>query len=65
MLSTAKAKKTLHWQPTWNFETAIARTVLWYRDVQANPGMAEALTLGQIAEYEATARAARIAWALT
>ena len=24
MLSTAKAKKILHWQPTWKFETAIA-----------------------------------------
>ncbi len=63
MLSTAKAKRILHWQPTWNFETAIANTVKWYRGVNENPAAAESLTLRQIAEYENTARAAKIAWA--
>ncbi len=63
MLSTAKAKKVLHWQPTWPFETAIANTVGWYRGVNENPAAAESLTLQQIAEYEAAARAARSAWA--
>ena len=63
MLSTAKAKKMLRWQPTWQFETAIARTVAWYRGVNDRPATAESLTLQQIAEYEAAARAARIAWA--
>ncbi len=63
MLSTAKAKKILRWQPTWQFETAIARTVAWYRGVNDRPATAESLTLHQIAEYEAAARAARIAWA--
>src|SRR5664280_162027 len=52
MLSTAKAKKVLHWQPTWKFETAVARTVEWYRGVHENAAAAENLTLQQIAEYE-------------
>ena len=64
MLSTAKAKKILHWQPTWKFETAIARTVEWYRGVNANSAAAEKLTLRQIAEYENSARAAKTAWAV-
>jgi CDP-glucose 4,6-dehydratase len=63
MLSTAKAKRVLHWQPTWKFETAIARTVEWYRGVNENPAAAESLTLLQIASYENAARAAKIAWA--
>ena len=63
MLSTAKAKKVLRWQPTWNFATAIANTVNWYRGVNENAAVAESLTLRQIAEYEAAARAAQIAWA--
>lgn len=63
MLSTAKAKKVLRWQPTWQFETAIARTVEWYRGVNKNPAAAESLTRQQIAEYETAARAAQIAWA--
>jgi CDP-glucose 4,6-dehydratase len=63
MLSTARAKRVLHWQPTWNFETAIARTVEWYRGVNENATVAESLTLQQIAGYESAARAAKIAWA--
>jgi len=65
MLSTAKAKRMLPWQPTWRFETAIARTVAWYRGVNENPAAAENLTRQQIAEYEAAARAAQTAWAQT
>jgi len=63
MLSTAKAKKLLHWQPTWKFETATARAVAWYRGVNENAAAAESLTLRQIAEYESAARALSIAWA--
>jgi CDP-glucose 4,6-dehydratase len=63
MLSTAKAKRVLHWQPTWKFETAIARTVEWYRGVNENVFAAESLTLQQIVEYESAARAAKTAWA--
>jgi dTDP-D-glucose 4,6-dehydratase len=63
MLSTAKAKRVLHWQPTWKFETAIARTVEWYRGVNENAAAAESLTFRQIVEYESAARAANTAWA--
>jgi CDP-glucose 4,6-dehydratase len=63
MLSTAKARRILHWQPTWKFETAIARTVEWYHGVNENAAAAESLTLQQIAEYESAARAANIGWA--
>ncbi|MDD5139081.1 MAG: CDP-glucose 4,6-dehydratase [Verrucomicrobiales bacterium] len=65
MLSTAKAKRLLHWHPTWNFETAIAETVGWYRAVhERGEKVAEALTVTQIEEYEAAARAAKTAWAV-
>ena len=64
MLSTAKAKKILRWHPTWNFETAIANTVKWYRGVFENPAAAEDLTIRQIAEFTTAARAAKIAWAV-
>lgn len=64
MLSIARAKTMLCWKPIWNFETAIARTVEWYRGVNQNAAEAEDLTLRQIAEYEDTARAANIAWAV-
>jgi CDP-glucose 4,6-dehydratase len=63
MLSTAKAKRVLHWQPAWNFETAIAKTMEWYRGVNEDSAAAEILTLQQITEYEAAARAANLAWA--
>jgi len=65
MLSTAKAKKILHWHPTWNFETAIAETVGWYRAVhERGDKIAEALTVKQIQEYETAARAAKTVWAV-
>jgi CDP-glucose 4,6-dehydratase len=64
MLSTAKAKKILHWQPTWSFETAVARTVEWYHEVNDNAAAAKSLTLQQIAGYESAARVANIAWAM-
>jgi len=63
MLSTAKAKKFLHWRPTWDFQTAIANTVEWYRGVNENAAAAEDVTRAQITEYENAARAAKIAWA--
>jgi CDP-glucose 4,6-dehydratase len=63
MLSIAKAKSVLHWRPAWTFETAVARTVEWYRQVDVNAAIAEQLTLQQIAEYESAAHDARVMWA--
>jgi CDP-glucose 4,6-dehydratase len=56
-LATDKAFHFLQWQPVWNFEQTIAKTVEWYRDVNENAAAAEELTLRQIAEYgEAAAK---------
>ena len=64
MLSTARARRLLHWGPTWGFEEAIARTVGWYRNVhERGPAPAEDLTRIQIEEYEQSARTSGIAWA--
>lgn len=63
MLSTAKAKRVLHWNPAWNFETAVGRTVGWYHDVTKNPASAAKLTLAQIEEYEQAAHNHGIEWA--
>jgi CDP-glucose 4,6-dehydratase len=63
MLSTAKAKRLLRWRPTWNFETAIANTVGWYRTVNDDPVRAGSATRAQMAEYETAARTMQIAWA--
>jgi CDP-glucose 4,6-dehydratase len=63
MLSTAKAKRILRWRPTWDFPTAIARTVEWYRCVDENAATAEDMTRTQITEYENSARAAKRPWA--
>ena len=62
-LATDKAYHLLHWQPVWNFEETIARTVVWYRETSTQPNAAQTLTGRQTAEYESAARAAGIAWA--
>lgn len=49
-LTTDKAFHLLDWQPQWNFETAIAKTVEWYRQVHEGASPAE-LTQRQIKEY--------------
>jgi CDP-glucose 4,6-dehydratase len=63
MLSTARARRVLHWQPTWPFETAVARTIQWYRSVSENAAVAEDATGKQIEEYEQTARKTATLWA--
>ena len=63
MLSTKKAKRLLKWKPVWNFETAVKRTVDWYRFVNENKESAKNMTLAQIDNYEQTARK-RVAWAM-
>jgi CDP-glucose 4,6-dehydratase len=52
-----KAFHTLEWQPVWDFERTVEKTVVWY--CQANQFMLEdreeqiqALTLGQIEQYQ-------------
>ena len=50
-LDIDKAARLLDWSPVWSFETAIARTVEWYRNVLSDPAEALACTEKQIAEY--------------
>lgn len=50
-LSIEKAHRLLGWKPVWQFETAIAQTVRWYRGVLEDPSCAHALTLQQISDY--------------
>ena len=59
-LSIDKAHALLGWAPTWDFATAVAETVAWYRDAVD----ARARTLAQIAEYTAHAREAGLVWAM-
>lgn len=55
-LAIDQAHTRLGWAPRWRFEEAVRRTVAWYR-AQADGASAEALkalTLKQIADYEAS-----------
>lgn len=38
-LTSAKAESRLHWVPLWNLETALARTVEWYKAFYAGENM--------------------------
>jgi CDP-glucose 4,6-dehydratase len=64
-LTTDKAHALLGWAPVWGFGDAIEQTACWYRTA-TEPGTDvdfDALTLGQIAAYEAAARAHGLPWA--
>jgi CDP-glucose 4,6-dehydratase len=49
-LTTEKAFHLLGWQPRWSFETAVQKTVEWYRSIHEGADAAE-LTQCQIKEY--------------
>jgi CDP-glucose 4,6-dehydratase len=49
-LTTEKAFHLLGWQPQWDFETAVQKTVEWYRAMHEGADPAE-LTQRQIKEY--------------
>jgi len=50
-LAIEKAERLLGWKPVWDFETAIACTVEWYREVMKKPADAGKLTRRQIEGY--------------
>jgi len=62
-LATDKAFHFLKWQPVWDFPRTLERTVAWYRRCSADASEAPSLTVRQIADYAADARAAGIPWA--
>jgi CDP-glucose 4,6-dehydratase len=56
-LSTDKAFHELSWAPVWGFQSAVFRTVEWYRKVAADPSVAGAVTISQIQAYTQAASA--------
>ncbi len=63
-LSIEKAGALLDWHPTWGFEEAIQRTVVWYyeRHAAQNPKMLQ-YSNDQIDDYVKAAREKRLKWA--
>ncbi len=51
-LDSSKAKTRLGWQPRWNLETALDKTLEWHQAWHAGEDMA-AMSLAQIRAYEA------------
>jgi len=64
-LSIDKADALLGWKPAWDFQTAIAKTVCWYREanLRTEVGFIRELTLSQIAAYHSRAKNLGIPWA--
>jgi len=54
-LDSSKAKAKLAWQPCWNLETALGRTLEWHRAWRQGEDMATT-SLRQILAYEAATR---------
>jgi len=51
-LSIGKVRKNLGWQPKWDFETAVANTMIWYKETAAGRAPLD-VSLEQIKAYEA------------
>ena len=63
-LKIEKAARALGWRPVWDFETAIAKTVTWYRAVHEKKDVdPQKLTRDQITEYADYAAAHGLNWA--
>lgn len=61
-LSIGKAHELLGWQPAWDFETTIARTVDWYQQGVAAADTLTSLTQEQILAYTSSARQQNLPW---
>ncbi len=62
-LSCDKAFQRLGWRATWSLDDAVANTVAWYRAWHDGHADLAAITLDQIAAYEAAAAVAGQPWA--
>ena len=58
-LDCTKAREQLGWTPVWNTETAIQRTIAWYRDYYQNGAVH---TDADLRTYTAQAEAANLPW---
>jgi len=61
-LDSSRAVKELEWQPVWNTEQAIAKTIAWY---EAYLNDKSVVTLDQIKEYEKEAASKNVNWAIS
>lgn len=60
MLDSTKARRRLGWQPVWDVETTMAKTVEWYREFHESGRL---LTEEQLAAYLEDAAARGVPWA--
>lgn len=51
-LNIDRAKKELGWRPRWNSETAIEKTILWYKNSIGKNASEFALCVGNIRDFE-------------
>lgn len=61
-LATDKAWHLLGWRPVWDFQTSVARTMEWYREVGEDETTAPRITRAQIGAYAGAAREMNLAW---
>ena len=61
-LDSAKARMALEWQPVWDFDSAIAHTAAWYRELLDSGHVTSG---DQLAGYLADAADSGISWAKT
>ena len=59
-LDSAKARGKLHWQPVWNFDTALEKTAGWYR---AWLESGRVTSLEQLVDYITAAMQTDVEWA--
>jgi CDP-glucose 4,6-dehydratase len=59
MLDCSKATKLLKWTPVWNFDTAIKKTIEWYKDFYENNQL---ITNADLESYIFTAKAQNVVW---
>jgi CDP-glucose 4,6-dehydratase len=52
-LDSSKARNRLHWQPRWNLQTALQKTLAWHEAWKKSEDM-RSVSFTQIAEYEGT-----------
>jgi CDP-glucose 4,6-dehydratase len=55
-LDSRRAAEVLGWQPRWNFPTAVAQTIDWYRDVMRDGATAAEVTRAQLAAFRGGSR---------
>jgi CDP-glucose 4,6-dehydratase len=64
-VDSSKAIRHLGWRPCWPIATALAATIVWYRQYAGGREDMREVSLSQICDYMAAAGATRAAWAAT